>query len=209
MQPLQSASGIDVVGAAPASLGALDVSGIHDGYEETHVPAARHPIKSLVFTSQKASFAVHMASSNVSLVASESRFSTSKNSIDQVECPRTPYLNPIQLATHALGARHALPQHHDLASKDSGANIIVPLVLLSSLRARGGPAYTCALSHARSSANPTPGFSSPDFNPICSSSASSVRHARSTVPSAHPATAILWPSEQRFETAILPALESF
>lgn len=174
------------------------MSAIHDGYEGTHISIARQPIKSLVFTSKKASFAMHMVPSNVSLATFESPLSTSKDCVNQVEPPRTPYLNPIQLATHALGARHALPQHHALASNKRGINTVVPLVLLSSHRTRGRPAYIRALSDARTSAYPTSGPPSPDFTSTCSNSSSLIQNTQSTTLNTHSTTAIVFSSKPRF-----------
>lgn len=166
------------------------MSATHDSYEETHVSIARQPIKSLVFTSKKASFAVHMASSNASPAAFGSPLSTSNDCVDQITRPRTPYLNPIQLATHALGAQHALPQHHTLASKNRNTNTVVPLVLLSSHRARGRPDYTRALFDARTSAYSTPGPSALNFTSPCSSPFSHIRNTQSTTLNAHSTNAV-------------------
>ena len=90
-----------------------------------------------------------MASSNVSRTVLEPRFSTSKDREDQA---KRPVLNPAQLITHALGARHALPKNHALATpKDRDIGTVVPLVLLSARRGCGSPVYTRALSDARTS----------------------------------------------------------
>ena len=124
----------------------------------------------------------------------------------------TPCLNPIQLATRALGARHALPQHHAFASKDRDVNTVIPLVFLSSPRARGRPAYTRALSDARTTAHPTPDLSSPDLTPVCSSSTSPIRNIQPTILSAHSATATVVSNKQissiQRETIILAKLEA-
>ena len=170
--------------------------GTHDDIEETNVSAAMHSIKSLVFTSQKASFATHMASSNVSPAACNLRSSASRNYVNQVERPRAPYLNPIQLATHALGARHALPQRHALASKDRDVDTVIPLVvLLSSRKARGRPAYTSALSDARTLACPIPDRSSTNLTPTCPTSSSPIRN---TGLNSHSPTTLVFSSKQRF-----------
>ena len=172
------------------------MSATHNSYGETHVSTASQPIKSFVYTSKKASFAAHMASSTVSLSALDSRFSTSKDSEDRV---KRPILNPIQLGTHALGARHALPLDHALASpKDRDIGTIVPLVLLSTRTGCGRPVYTRALSDARTSSSPTPGLPSPDFTPTCSSSSSPIRNTKSTVLSARSMTTMEFLSTHRF-----------
>jgi len=215
-----------MLGAAPASLLDLDMSAAHGGYEGAHVSAARQPIKSFVYTSKKASFAAHMASSTVSLSALESRCSTSKDCVGQV---KRPVLNPIQLATHALGAQHALPQDHALASsKDKAIGTLVPLVVLSARGDCGRQVYTRALSDARASAYPAPGLRStnppspgltfpgltstgltstgltspdlpsPEFTPPCSSSSYPNRDTKPTVLSAHPLTTMEFSSTHKF-----------
>ena len=185
-------------GAAPPSFLVLDMLATHSSYKETHVSTASQPIKSFVYTSKKASFAAHMASSTVSLAALESRLSTSKYCEGHVKYP---VLNPIQLGTHALGARHALPLDHALASpKDGDINTVVPVVLLSARRGCGRPVYTRALSDARTSSSPTPGFPSPDFTPTLSGSSSPIRNTKSTVLSAHSKTAMEFLRTHRFPT---------
>ncbi len=162
------------------------MSATHGSYEGTHISTSRQPIKSFVYTSKKASFAVHMASSNVSRAALESRSSTSKDCEDQV---KRPVLNPIQLVTHALGARHALPQNHALASpKDRDIGNVVPLVLPSARRGCGSPVYARALSDARSSSYPTPGLPYPDYTPTYSNSPSHIRNTDSTTLGTHSMT---------------------
>ena len=162
------------------------MSATHSSYGGTHVSTAIQPIKSFVYTSKKASFAAHMASSTVSLAVLESRLSTSKDCEDRV---KRPVLNPIQLGTHALGARHALPLDHALASpKDRDIGTVVPLVLLSARRGCGRPVYTRALSDARTSSSPTPGAPSPDFTPTRSDSSTSIRNTKSTALSAYSTT---------------------
>lgn len=171
------------------------MSGTHGSYEGAHVSAVSQPIKSFVFTSKKASFVAHMASSTVSLAALESRFYTSKDCVDQVKCPG---LHPIQLVTHALGVHHAVPQDHALASaKDRAIGTAVPLALLSARGDCGRLVYTRARSDARTSAYPTPCLPSPDFTPTCSISSSPILNTKAAVLSAYSMTTMEFSSTHR------------